>query len=59
MTTKVYSVSNFSKKGGEVMQLLPINAFHIRGNGLLGDDDGFIPIGLMSTPKTIITKEVL
>jgi hypothetical protein len=58
MTTKVYGVSNFSKRGGEVMQVLPINPFHIRGYGLLGDDDGFISIGLMSTPKTIITKEV-
>jgi hypothetical protein len=41
------------------MQVLPINPFHIYGNGLLGDDDGFIPIRLMSTPKTIITKDVL
>jgi hypothetical protein len=25
----------------------------------VGDDDRFIPIGLMNTPKTIITKEVM
>jgi hypothetical protein len=39
--------------------VFPINPFHIRGNGLLCNDDGFIPIGLMSTSKTIITKEIL